>query len=307
MDATFAVHGDTPEITGVSSSWWGPQPSLGSAPATAVVFVHGYNCPIDWACMRLGQLFALGKLSPHLLPIVFSWPCGRVFSYFQVLLELPEVAQDLPRFLAALHEAGIREVHLIAHSMGCELITSAMPQLEALLQRQHDGAGNPGANSGGTGDDIVAERLRLPTVTFLNATCPAAEFLAPEGPLQRLVRCSGRITLYCDGNDFALQSSEILGRRGPSIGRRITPLWPPGGGGNVGNTSIDVVDCTSMDANVSGMRHSYFDLNAHVVADLQELLRTQKPACRRSRLVRTAADPRANVFAFLASPVFVCM
>eukprot|EP00415_Alexandrium_ostenfeldii_P000736 UN0736 len=107
-----------------------------------------------------------------------------------------------------------------------------------------------------------------------------------------------RLTLYCNRDDVALTASDVLFQRGKAIGRCTDPI-------GYERSRIDVVDCTSMDSNINGVRHSYFDLNGHVVADFQELLRTQHGASRRSRLVRTSTDSHSNVFAFLAPPVFV--
>mmetsp|Transcript_26202 Transcript_26202/g.82408 ORF Transcript_26202/g.82408 Transcript_26202/m.82408 type:complete len:667 (-) Transcript_26202:133-2133(-) len=284
---------ELPPGAAAGPSGWSPSPSPASPrvedSVTALVFVHGFNCPVDWACMRVGQLSSLGKLSPHCLPFVFSWPSGRLLSYHQALQSLPTAAADLPRFLAALRDAGVQEVHLAAHSMGCELIAAALPQLEALLDCTKNllvpgGAGRAGG------------QFRISTVTFFNATCPGAAFLAETLP--RLLRVCGRLTLYCNRDDVALVGSDLLFGRGKAIGRCTDGIAHE-------SPRVDVVDCTSMDSNVDGVRHSYFDLNAHVVADFQELLRTQCGASRRSRLVRTSMDDQSNVFAFLAPPVFV--
>ncbi|CAJ1334384.1 unnamed protein product, partial [Effrenium voratum] len=81
-----------------------------SGPVAALIFVHGFNCPVDWACMRLGQLLTLGKFSSKILPLVFSWPTGTLSSFFHVRPLLPDFAADLPRFLRLLSEAGLQEL-----------------------------------------------------------------------------------------------------------------------------------------------------------------------------------------------------
>jgi len=281
-------------LPGAAGSSGGP-PALPLAPPrqepapTALVFVHGYNCGVGWACMRVGQLSSLGKLSPHFLPFVFSWPSGKLASYPQILQNLPSLAADLPRFLESLRDVGVQEVHLAAHSFGCELVAAALPQLEALVTH-----GGSSVSTGGTGDE--GGPLRIPTVTFFNATCPSETFTADTLP--GLLRICGRLTLYCNRDDVALVSSDWLFQRGAAIGRCTDSIAHE-------SPRVDVVDCTSMDSNVNGLRHSYFDLNAHVVADFQELLRTQLGAVRRSRLVRKSMDRHSNVFAFLAPPIFV--
>ncbi|CAE7533190.1 unnamed protein product, partial [Symbiodinium pilosum] len=103
--------------------------------------------------------------------------------------------------------------------------------------------------------------------------------------------------------DTALWAGEVLGGRGRALGRVAEPV--PNRYDSSLTPKIDVVDCTSMDANVNGIRHSYFDLNAYLVGDLHELVSRGTPASRRSRLVRTSVNSRSNVFSFLAPPVFV--
>ena len=103
----------------------------GGEVTSALIFVHGYNCSTDWACMRLGQLITLGNFAP-ILPFVFSWPTGRIPSFFAVRRELLHYGHDLAEFLQGLRNAGMEELHLVAHSMGCELVVAALEHLEEL-------------------------------------------------------------------------------------------------------------------------------------------------------------------------------
>merc|ERR1719230_1630376 len=87
----------------------------------AVVLVPGFNCPIAWACMRFGQLLSLGNFGPDVLPLVFSWPGGKVFSYFHVKSRMEEFGPDFAAFIDELIlNPLVREVHLLAHSMGSQ-------------------------------------------------------------------------------------------------------------------------------------------------------------------------------------------
>ncbi|CAJ1437053.1 unnamed protein product [Effrenium voratum] len=140
-----------------------------SGPVAALIFVHGFNCPVDWACMRLGQLLTLGKFSSKILPLVFSWPTGTLSSFFHVRPLLPDFAADLPRFLRLLSEAGLQEFHLMAHSMGCELVMAALPELH--------------------------QAVPLQTISFCNPSCPFNSF---QEQLVQLASLCQRLTLYCD-------------------------------------------------------------------------------------------------------------
>lgn len=48
----------------------------------ALVFLHGYNCPLDYGLTRLAQLLALGNFPTHIHPFIFSWPTGGTLAYF---------------------------------------------------------------------------------------------------------------------------------------------------------------------------------------------------------------------------------
>jgi len=109
------------------------------------------------------------------------------------------------------------------------------------------------------------------------------------------------VTLYCDKEDFALFGAELMSRE-HTIGRRATEIFMEASRDFEG---VDVVDCSNMDANVHGVRHSYFDLNMAVVGDLQQLISHSTRASGRNGLVRIAMDRRLNVFTFLAPPLFV--
>ena len=61
---------------------------------------------------------------------------------------------------------------------------------------------------------------------------------------------------------------------------------------------LDVVDTSTLDSNVHGMRHCYFNLNSFIVDDLAEIVTTRRRACMRRRLTATSG----NVWAFLAAP-----
>lgn len=83
--------------TSACSNEWRPSqgfrensfPVLRATPSTlgiekeALVFIHGYNCALDYGMSRLAQLLALGDFPPHIHPFVFSWPGGGPLSYFQ--------------------------------------------------------------------------------------------------------------------------------------------------------------------------------------------------------------------------------
>lgn len=115
------------------------------------MFLHGYNCPLDYGLTRFAQLLALGNFPSHIHPFVFSWPTGGVLAYFPgtassrfhiftrtqshsvrcvASINLPakdlgseseRTATDFRDFLVSLVDAGYTSINIIAHSMGARI------------------------------------------------------------------------------------------------------------------------------------------------------------------------------------------
>jgi hypothetical protein len=64
---------------------------------------------------------------------------------------------------------------------------------------------------------------------------------------------------------------------------------------------LDVIDASTLDSNVHGLRHAYFNLNSFIVDDLVEIVTTRRRACMRRRLIHSVG----NVWCFLAAPAHV--
>merc|ERR1711963_647646 len=114
---------------------------------------------------------------------------------------LPSLAQDLVRFVSELRSGGIREVHIMAHSMGCELVTAALPHFEA-ASCPLSGVARP---RGGAKRDDSAETLQISSISFCNPSCPSETFFGEDGSLSTMMRICGRLTLYSDREDTALR------------------------------------------------------------------------------------------------------
>jgi len=206
-----------------------------------------------------------------------------------------------------LEDGRIERIHVLVHSMGSQVFFNALPELVELL---------------------AAKGASLATCILLNADSPLEEFVDTSYPLLR--RVCNHVTVYADTNDMALFYSRFISYLSeclpfvPDIATR-TPLgrypyllyresldmerattaaeaqqdWRqlrielP-----VEYLDLDVVDTSTLDSNVHGMRHCYFNLNSFIVDDLAEIVTTRRRACMRRRLTATSG----NVWAFLAAP-----
>lgn len=252
----------------------------------ALVFLHGYNCPTEYALLRLGQMLALGRFPSHIHPFVFSQATGQTFSYTKAKRCIGYFKTDLLDFLLDLRRRGYDQVHLLVHSMAAHLFF-------AMLQEYEDRR---------FADPEGVDVLRLSNVVLINADFPVRGF--EEVHVPRVLEVADRMTMYCDDRDFALLCSELFSRN-KVIGRKIWPVSArPAGGLPYGRSRIDVMDCRHMQQNVHSIRHNYFNLNVQIVSDIAELVTNHCGADQRlTRTVRQVAGE--NVFSFLCPPKYV--
>lgn len=64
---------------------------------------------------------------------------------------------------------------------------------------------------------------------------------------------------------------------------------------------VDVIDCTGLDTNIAGIRHSAYNLNPILLKDLTELIMTGQRAMNRSSTLYRDG----NIFSFASAPSYV--
>ena len=248
-------------------------PMLQETKPEALIFFHGYNCDTDFAVCKLAQLLGLSKFPRYILPFVFSQSAGRSLSYWPAYNMLDEFAADAADFIENLTNNGVTKVHLLGHSMGCDLL------LRAFL--------------------ILAERGRISSGMIKNVILLNADYdidLFEKQTSAYLDRYAERTTVYVDRNDLALIVSGAA-MNGTRLGRIQRHLKT--------SAKIDVVDTTGMDQNIHSLRHSYFNLNMLIVADIEELVRTGLPAKARVRSLVSKGASQQDEYVFLCPPSFV--
>ncbi|KAF4671254.1 hypothetical protein FOL47_001598 [Perkinsus chesapeaki] len=286
--------------------------------AEALVYLHGYNCPISSAIKRLGQMLALGQFPLWIRPFVFSQSTGSALTYHAARDCLPQYAPDLADFVQRLRAAGFRRVHFLVHSMGARLFLEALPLMiqDSLLQIRAcsfspsvSGVSTQGSTPAVCTPTIDLEtavdkgdRMTLLNVILVNADYPLDKFR--YAVLPSLLEYCERVTVYSDSRDGALMWSELFNRE-KALGKFVGTLScvDEKTGQRYGESYIDVMDTTHMDQNVHQLRHNFFNLNVQVVSDIAEIVQSCTPAVKRNtRLTKTG---RGNVFTFLSPPSFV--
>jgi esterase/lipase superfamily enzyme len=159
----------------------------------ALIFVHGYNNSFEAATFRLAELSHF--LAHDLVPILYSWPAGRggLTGYTTDRESGEFTIFHLKQFLRAIAACpGLERVHILAHSRGTDVATSALRELFI--------------ESRGGGGDFISEfrsRYKLGHVVL------AAADLDLEVAMQRLTAeqvglGAERLTVYVSEDDKAI-------------------------------------------------------------------------------------------------------
>jgi esterase/lipase superfamily enzyme len=230
----------------------------------SLVFIPGYNVSFEDAARRTAQIaYDLGFRG---VASFYSWPSnGKVLDY----LFDEEQARRAVRYLVAyleviLSDKDIDQVHLIAHSMGNQVLTAALQQFAARLP------------TGG--------RPRIGQIALVAPDIDAEVFRTEIAP--RIVGMGHRLTLYASNRDKALEVSRTLHNypRAGDLRDAVTIV-----------SGMDTIDASAVDTSFVG--HSYFAENRSVIADLFSLLRKDAdPSERFGMRAMTAAGLRYWMF-----------
>jgi esterase/lipase superfamily enzyme len=227
-----------------------------AAESQAFVFVHGFGTSFAEAARRTAQLsYDLGFDG---VPMCFSWPSKGEISEIAYQSDYDSAragAADLKRFLENLKaRTTIKHVHLIAHSMGNQVLTDALSEI---------------ALAGTSTQSFHCDQLIL-AAPDLDAAVFAKEIV----PHMRAV--ANRVTLYASRNDMALSYSQTLHQNLPRAGMAGDAL--------VVIPGIDTIDVSQIDSSLVG--HSYYAENESVISDIYALLAKNLPPEKRKFLVR---------------------
>jgi esterase/lipase superfamily enzyme len=220
----------------------------------AFIYVHGFETTFDEAARRAAQVaydldFDLAE-DFRGIPMLYSWPSrGELLAYMADYDASMEATDAFNRFLDLVKlTAGVRRVHVIAHSMGNRVVAEALreraappePILDQLIL---------------AAPDIWASRFK----THFLRTLP---------------RLASRVTLYVSDQDRALRESSRIRRDEPRAGERAGGLLEAG----AGVEGFEAIDASSLDNDFLG--HSYYASNRSMLSDIYCLLKGTPAAGR---------------------------
>ncbi len=219
-----------------------------------VMFVHGFNNGFDVAASTLAGLWHFS--GRHGVPLLYSWPAshGGLRGYF-VDRESGEFTifhlKELLRTLFALDE--LRGIHIIAHSRGTDVVTSA---LRELLIENRGGNGNP---------------MRDFRIKNLILAAPDLDFgiIRQRLMAEAFGTAVGQVTIYTSASDRALGLSQVImdGIRFGLLGADDVEVRERRIFKSVGNVDFVRVE------NVSGfVGHAYYYKDPRVSSDIIRII-----------------------------------
>ena len=240
-----------------------------SAQKDVFIFVHGVSNEFSDASLTLAELWHYtGRTT---VPVLYSWPAGNpgVTGYFKDREAGEYTIFHLKTFLRTVAAAPeVRNIHILAHSRGTDVVTTALRELVIEARAQGKRAR----------DAYKIENLIL--------AAPDLDFGVVS---QRLIAeafglAVGQITVYMNTGDSALGLSQSL-MAGVRFGRiQATDITPDQKEIFARVRNVNFVDIEG-EGGVFG--HTYYTRNPAVLSDIEAIINhTAKPGSLRRPLQR---------------------
>jgi esterase/lipase superfamily enzyme len=225
----------------------------------ALVFVHGYNTPFDYALYRTAQIAYDLKFDGA--AFAYSWPSGGAVASYTYDRESAGAARPyLRKFLEmVVKETGAKAISLIAHSMGNQ------PLLE-VLKDMHSAA---------------PEGVAINQVILAAPDVDADNFANLAKSIEGFAK---GVTLYAASNDRALIISRNFWQN-PRAGD--VPASGP-----IIVSGVDTIDVTAASTDVFALNHSGYAENNELLQDIGKLIQSglRPPDARLPSLKRVDTD-----------------
>lgn len=246
----------------------------------AFVYVHGFNNDFDWAMVIAAQLWHF--LPREGVPIVYSWPAGHggLRGYTCDRESSEYTVYHFKQLLRALASCpGLEKVHLIAHSRGADVASSAVRELWL----------EAGATGGTVARVAKIENLVL-VAPDLDLEVSTQRITAEWVPL-----AVGRLTVYAREKDRAIGLANWLFEGIRRLGQiRASDFNESQKQYMRRADSVQFIDAR---VKAGFLGHGYFHSNPAASSDLLQLLRhncdagtAQRPLAREDELIWRITD-----------------
>jgi len=204
-----------------------------------LIFVHGYNCTFEDTVLRTAQIAK--DLHFNGVPIAYDWTsAGNPMLYGTDEQAIQSSLNRLKNFLVdASRSTGASSITVIAHSMGNQILLSALTELSA-------------------------QNLMFPIDNLILAA-PDVDTLSFNQQIAQLIESNKvkRFTLYASSWDFAVALAAHVVNHAPVAGQAASHLFILRG--------IDTIDASSLPRE-DFFGHSYFADTIPALQDLAELI-----------------------------------
>jgi len=270
-----------------------------------VLFVHGYHDTFAEAAFSMGELCHF--LGREFVCAIFSWPAGGsrgiLFGYNEDRESGEYAVEHLKKTIRMIADTpGVERVHLLAHSRGTDVMTSALSLLniEAYITRsplsERFKIANVVLMAPDMDFDVAAAKI------FAVVSDPDLPYGTMPSPHAEIPTLRLRITFYVSPTDKALTASQFLFGSMIRLGRLQAS--------ELGEARIErarkaaLFDFVSVSGTTDMFGHSYFTSNPEVSSDIIAMIRYgAKPDDKLRPLVevarpfwrvRTADDPASH-------------
>jgi esterase/lipase superfamily enzyme len=253
-----------------------------------LVFVHGFNNRLEDAAIRMAQAWHLGGRSG--VPIVYTWPAGsgglKGYAYDRESGEFTIVHLKLLLWALARHP-GVEKVHLLSHSRGTDVATTALRELHNEIRgAQHTSLVGAALGAPQAEPRETYEILKLETLV-LAAPDMDIDVFVQRFFAENLLRGARRVVVYASEKDQALGLADWLFRSRRRLGAlRLTDLRPEGRALLAHTSALELIDCSV----TGGSSHAYMAEHPAALSDLLVLLREGAPAGDPRRPLRRAEE-----------------
>jgi esterase/lipase superfamily enzyme len=233
----------------------------------ALIFVHGFNNTFLDSLYRSAQIF--WDMDYRGLPILYSWAAkgGSAFDYVH---DRESASHARTGFIALLRklkdEVGVEHVHVLAHSMGNQLVLDALSN--------HANVANP---------------VRLAELLMAAPDVDEDNYAGQVPEVQKIVES---LTLYASSADWALAASRTASskRRAGDVAADGPILLP----------NVEAIDVSAMGQEMFGLNHNTFASDRSLISDIRLLVinrmrASQRPALR--SVPEKATTPKYWMFA----------
>jgi esterase/lipase superfamily enzyme len=222
----------------------------------AFVFVHGYNNQFYHSALTMAQLWHfMGRPG---VPVIYSWPAGHggLRGYTADSESSQYTIFHMKQFLRALAATpGLEKIHILAHSRGTDVVTSAIRE----LMLEYRGAGLDTRQELKLGNLVLAAPdLNLDIVN---------QSLVAEG----MIFVPERFTIYLSKGDRALRLSSWLTSSVKRLGSLILDDLSPREQAELTSLPNTTFIDADVESDITG--HAYFWINPAASSDVILLLR----------------------------------